>query len=109
MGTDDPRLEKIRRFVAKGHYRLTLHAENERDHGRILVREIEEALRSPRAEIIEDYPSDPRGPSFLLLGFTEAGVPIHAVCALTVEGLVVITLYRPDPSHWIDWRRRQER
>ncbi|MBI4482382.1 MAG: DUF4258 domain-containing protein [Acidobacteria bacterium] len=86
---------------------MTLHAENERDRDRILVREIEEGLRSPRTEIIEDYPSDPRGPSFLLLGFTEGGMPIHAVCALT-EVLVIVTVYRPDPSRWIEWRRRWE-
>jgi hypothetical protein len=107
MGANDPRLGEVQRFVKAGRYRLTLHAENERDQDRILVWEIEEALRSPRAEIIEDYPSDPRGPSFLLLGFTEAGMPIHAVCALTTEVLVIITLYRPDTSRWIDWRRRR--
>lgn len=107
MGPDDPRVEEVRRFVREGRYRLTLHAENERDQDRIPVREIEEALCSSRAEIIEDYPSDPRGRSFLLLGFTEAGIPIHAVCALAEE-LVIITLYRPDPRRWIDWRRRRE-
>lgn len=107
MGTEDPRLEDVRRFVREGRYRLTLHAENERDQDRIPVREIEEGLCAPRAEIIEDYPSDPRGPSFLMLGFTEAGMPIHAVCALT-EVLLIVTLYRPDPSRWIEWRRRRE-
>lgn len=107
MPSDDPRLEEIQRLVGEGRYRLTLHAENERDQDRILAWEIEEALRSPRAEVIEDYSTDPRGPSFLLLGFTEAGMPIHAVCAVT-EVLVVITLYRPDPSRWIEWRRRRE-
>ena len=100
-------MEEVRRLAREGRYRLTLHAENERDQDRILVQEIEEALGSPRAEIIEDYPSDPRGPSFLLLGFTKAGMPIHAVCALS-EVLLIITLYRPDPTRWIEWRRRWE-
>jgi hypothetical protein len=107
MAPDDPRLEDIRRLVRERQYRLTLHAENERDQDRILAREIEEALCSPRVEVIEDYPTDPRGPSFLLLGFTETGMPIHAVCTL-MEVLVIITLYRPDPSRWIEWRRRRE-
>jgi hypothetical protein len=57
--------------------------------------------------VIEDYPDDPRGASFLLLGFTETDRPIHAVCALT-DVLVIITLYRPDPARWIVWRRRKE-
>lgn len=107
MASNDPRVEAIRRLVREGQYRVTLHAEHERDQDRMLGREIEEALCSPQAEVIEEYPSDPRGPSFLLLGFTEAGLPIHAVCALT-EVLVIITLYRPDPTRWIEWRQRRE-
>ena len=107
MESGASRLEAIRRLVREGRYRLTLHAENERDQDRITAHEIETALSSLQAEIIEDYPNDPRGPSFLLLGFTEAGKPIHAVCALT-DVLVVVTLYRPDPTRWIEWRRRKE-
>lgn len=107
MGSGDPRLDEVRRLVREDRYRLTLHAENERDQDRILAQEIEEALCSSRTEIIEDYPDDPRGPSFLLLGFTEAGTPVHAVCALT-EILVIVTLYCPDRSRWIDWRHRRE-
>jgi hypothetical protein len=107
MAPDDLRLEEIRRLVQEGRYRLTFHGETERDRDRILARELEQALCSPQAEIIEDYPSDPRGPSFLLLGFTAEGMPIHAVCAIA-EVLVIITLYRPDPARWIEWRRRRE-
>lgn len=107
MVSGDSRLEEVRRLVREGQYRLTLHAENERDQDRIAAREIEEALNSVQAEIIEDYPNDPRGPSFLLLGFTEERKPIHAVCAL-MDVLVVVTLYRPDPTRWIEWRRRKE-
>ena len=107
MGSDDSRVEEVRRLVREGRYRLTLHAESERDRDRILAREIEETLGGRQIEIIEDYPGDPRGPSFLLLAFTETEMPIHAVCALT-EVLVIITLYRPDPSRWVEWRRRRE-
>jgi len=108
MASEDSRLATVRQSVADRRYRLTLHAENERDQDRIRAAEIEEALKSGRAEIIEDYPSDPRGPSFLLLGFTETGDPIHAVCALMLDVLVIITLYRPDPARWPEWRRRRE-
>ena len=107
MLSDRPRLEDVRRLVREGRYRLTLHAEHERDQDRILVQEIEEALCSLRTEIIEDYPTDPRGASFLMLGFSSGGRPIHAVCAIT-DVLVIITLYRPDPGRWIEWRERRE-
>lgn len=58
-------------------------------------------------EIIEDYPSDPRGPSCLLLGLGDNAHPIHVVCSPKDEYLAVITAYRPDPAQWSgDFRRR---
>ena len=45
--------------------------------------------------------------AFLMLGFSRAGLPIHAVCAIT-DVLLIITLYRPDPGRWIEWRERRE-
>ena len=47
------------------------------------------------------------GASCLMLGFSSAGLPIHAVCAIT-DVLLIITLYRPDPGRWIEWRERRE-
>jgi len=100
-------LEVFRRLVREGRYRLTLHAESEREADHITAREIRDALLSDHAEIIEDYPDDPRGPSFLMLGFTHEGQPIHFVCAAS-DVAIVITLYRPDPDHWTDWKVRRE-
>lgn len=34
-----------------------------------------------QGEIIEDYPSDPRGHSCLMLGFGEARRSVHVVCS----------------------------
>ena len=42
-----------------------------------------------------------------MLGFSSGGRPIHAVCAIT-DVLVIITLYRPDPGRWIEWRESGE-
>lgn len=39
----------------------------------ITLQDMEEALVSEEAEIIEDYPNDPRGHSCLILGFTKEG------------------------------------
>jgi hypothetical protein len=100
---------KAKEFVRNGNYRMTLHAEIERDTDRISMVEIEDALGGERCELIEDYPEDPRGHSFLLLGFTINGQPIHAVCAFHEEVLVIITVYRPDPDLWINWRVRRQK
>jgi len=65
-------------------------------------------LLSDKLEIIEDYPNDPRGHSYLLLGFTNNDKPIHFVCGLgTVEMLIVITLYIPDENLWVDYKKRR--
>lgn len=105
-------IEQIKRLAAQKRYRLSLHAEVERDADQITMEELEEALLSPKAEIIEDYPNDPRGPSCLILGFTKENLPIHIVCGIVeyeeYEMLILITNYRPDPEEWIDWRIRKE-
>ena len=73
-------IEQIRFLVKERKYRLTLHAENERDTDQITLEEIETALLSSKSEVIEDYPNDPRGSSSLILGFTAQYQPIHILC-----------------------------
>ena len=102
-------ISKVKELVKNRNYRLTLHAEVERDADSISVVEIEEALLHNETGFIEDYPDDPRGHSYLLLGFTGEGKPIHTLCSVHEETLVMITVYRPDPDLWIDWRLRKER
>lgn len=76
---------------------------------RISLVEIEEALLHNDPEMIEDYPDDPRGHSFLLLGFSGEGKPIHALCSIHEGTLVIITIYRPDPNLWVDWKIRRDK
>jgi hypothetical protein len=73
-------VEILQKKVRENRYRLTSHAEKEREADHITVQVIEEAILSERCELIEDYPTDPRGPSCLMLGFTKAELPIHMVC-----------------------------
>jgi hypothetical protein len=100
---------RVRSLMRRGRYRLTLHAERERDADRIQIVEVEQALSADSLDVIEDYPDDPRGHSHLVLGFTDSGLPVHAVCAVHEETLVIVTLYRPDPKLWQDYRVRREK
>lgn len=100
---------RVKGLIKSTNYRLTLHAEIERDADQISIAELEEAFIHNKCEIIEDYPEDPRGHSFLLLGFTLQEHPIHAVCSIQEEILVIITVYRPEPELWIDWKTRKEK
>jgi hypothetical protein len=61
-----------------------------------------------QGELIEDYPSDPRGHSCLVLGFGVANRAVHVVCSPKDEYLAIITAYLPDPTQWSDdFKRRR--
>lgn len=47
-------LERLRALITAGRYRVTLHAEQERDADEITIDEIEQAYSDPTSEIIED-------------------------------------------------------
>lgn len=51
-------------------------------------------------KIVEDYPNDPRGHSFLLLGFDNESRPIHVVCSPKEDYLAIITTYIPSLEEW---------
>ncbi len=101
-------LVQIQEKVKQQQYRLTSHAEQEREPDRITKEEIEETLLSHQAEVIESYLEDARGRSCLVLGFTKGERPLHIVCGLGAEMLIIITVYRPDPKQWINWRLRRK-
>lgn len=66
--------------------------------------DVEQALQT--AEPLEDYPTDPRGPSCLVLGSVNRR-PVHVVCGLTKQGrLFLITIYVPTLPKWKDERTR---
>ena len=57
-------------------------------------------------EIIEEYHDDELCPSFLIMGSVEA-VAYHAVIAVCMDHIRVITVYIPEEDKWIEYRRRR--
>ena len=100
-------LEEIQTKLDGRDYRFTLHASDRMIERHISVREVEEAVLSNVAEVIEDYPEDTRGPSCLILGVTERGRPLHIQCTYP-PNVAVVTAYEPEPDEWIDWRTRKK-
>jgi hypothetical protein len=99
-------IEDIRAKIAQGQFEFTQHAVDQSILRRIPVQEFREAVVN--AEIIEDYPNDKYGPSCLMLGFTQAGRPLHIQCSYPSRPLVkIITLYVPDQKLWVDYRVRR--
>ncbi len=76
--------------------------------GIISENEVFEAVMS--GKVIEDYLGDDPYPSCLIYGRTAKGRPIHAVCAYAreIELAIVVTVYQPAASRWIDFERRRE-
>jgi len=103
MMTIETVIEKVR----VGNYEISLHAEKERYAEDISLDDIETAIFS--GEIIEDYPTDPRGESCLVLGYSRERA-IHIVCGFTtIKSIRIITVYLPKPPKWIDERTRREK
>ncbi|MGK5085947.1 DUF4258 domain-containing protein [Bdellovibrionota bacterium FG-2] len=58
--------------------------------------------------IVEDYPTDARGHSCLILGHPKGKRPVHVVCSPKDEYLAIITAYVPDQKQWNqDFTRRR--
>ena len=99
-------IEEIRTKIQAGQFEFSKHAVDQSILRQISVQELREAIAN--GEVIEDYPEDKYGPSCLILGFTQAGRPLHAQCSYPSRPLVkIITLYEPVPSRWIDFRVRR--
>jgi len=101
-------LDEIRRKIRHRQYEFSKQAVDQTLIRNISVAEVEQAIAG-KSEIIEDYPHDKYGPSCLILGFTEAGRPLHLQCSYPSRPRVkIITLYEPDPSQWTRLRVRKQ-
>ena len=100
-------LEDIRVKILNRQFEFSKHAVDQSIIRDIAVAEVEQAISS-RCQVIEDYPEDKYGSSCLILGFTDAGRPLHIECSYPTRSLIkIITLYQPDPNLWIDYRIRK--
>jgi hypothetical protein len=104
----EARLAAIAEATRHGAVLIGPHTQDEMRHERFTSADIFEALTASVAEIIEDYPHDPRGASCLILSRTE-GRPIHLIVTTPPRPLFIITVYDPSlrPERWSpDFRRR---
>ncbi|MGH9361096.1 MAG: DUF4258 domain-containing protein [Thermoanaerobaculia bacterium] len=102
-------LERILDLVSRGEVRVSDHGYDELAADGILVRDVLAGVE--KAEVVEDYPESPKGPSVLALQEDERGGPIHVVWGVPKgksSPAVLITAYRPDPGKWTaDFRHRK--
>lgn len=94
--------------IRSNQVRISDHADEEATADRLSIDEVYSAVL--HGEIIEDYPSDWPYPSCLIAGQIPTGDPVHSVWAYNQESgrAVLVTVYRPDPRLWLNWRTRRE-
>lgn len=94
-------LEAVKILVAVGQVRISDHGYDEIIADGIYVRDVLAGVHN--ADVVEDYPSFPKGRAVLVLQFDKDSQPIHVVWGIP-KGLtspaVVVTAYRPDPERW---------
>ena len=99
MGRETDILSRVRSAAQKKILFLP-HALQQMLRPNRMIRGVEVREVIEQGEVIEDYPSDARGHSCLLLGAGVEGRAIHVVCAPKEDYLAVITAYLPDEHEW---------
>jgi hypothetical protein len=101
-------ITEIIKAVKSGRVNVTAHAREEARDDVLLLDDIFFSVNN--GEIIENYPNDKPYPSCLIYGMVENGNPIHSVWAYSSESriAILITVYRPNPKSWINWKERME-
>jgi hypothetical protein len=100
-------INNIINAVRNNRIRITDHADEEADSDNLSFDEIFFSVF--QGEIIEEYTGDTPYPSCLIYGDTFTGDPVHSVWAYNKENhwAALITVYRPNPNRWINWRERR--
>ena len=101
-------IDSIIEAIHNNRIKITDHADEEAENDQLTFDEVYFSVLN--GEVIEDYPDDKPYPSCLIYGQTFSGDPIHSVWAFNEQSkwAVLITVYRPDPGQWIDWRKRRK-
>lgn len=100
-------INDIIKALQNDRIQITDHADEEAEADKLRIDEIYFSVF--HGEIIEEYHTDKPYPSCLIYGQSFSGDPIHSVWAYNKQNkwAVLITVYRPDPHLWIDWRKRR--
>jgi Domain of unknown function (DUF4258) len=99
--------EDIVEAIQLGRVLPSRHSRKEAADDDLVLGEIYESVLE--GELIEEYPDSYLMPAGLILGFNTVGDPIHSVWGYdqVSQTARLITVYRPSPDRWINWRQRR--
>jgi hypothetical protein len=100
---------RILALVARREILISDHGYDELAADGILIRDVYEGVRD--AIVVEEYPTNRKGPCVLVFERDRDGQPIHVLWGIPANATspaVVVTAYRPDPRRWAeDFVRRK--
>ena len=101
-------IDAIIEAISTKRFRVTSHARKEAAEDQLAFKEIYQSVEN--GQIIENYPNDKPYPSCLIFGTKRNSDPVHSVWAYNdkTQFAVLITVYRPDPDRWIEFRERKK-
>ena len=97
-------IKKIKDKIQKGEYCFSDHAVKRMIRRSIDRPEVEYVII--RGEVIEEYPNDKYSPSCLIYGRTKKGRNLHVQVSLPPI-VIIITVYEPESSEWINYKTRR--
>ena len=98
-------LDQVVELVREEKYHYSGHAEGRMAERGITDAQVKETILT--GEVLETYTEDPRGWSYLVLGFP-MGQPLHVQVGYNRYRrlAIIITLYVPEPPKWATPRQR---
>ena len=102
------KLDNLTEAIQLNKINITRHARQEAKNDLLTLDDI--LFSTDNGEIIASYPDDKPYPSCLIYGNTSMDAPVHSVWAYdSVNHIaILITVYRPDPNRWINWKERRK-
>lgn len=99
-------MQDISAAILERRVKITVHAHREANADRLDLHDLLQSVA--HGEIIRQYADDKPYPSCLILSWVSSTMPLHSVWAYNAEyrWAILVTVYRPDPERWTDWRTR---
>ena len=100
-------INNLKSALASGNYRISFHAFEEALKDDLKIKHIVESFQT--ATVIEYYLTSKPLPSCLILSFVRE-VSIHTVWGYDTlaNKAILITVYKPDPKKWVEYKERKK-